>query len=123
MEGRALRERSTTVGPDLQSWGVAAVLLSMTQPSLAESASDTSTGYRSAERVCGECHAVGRGETASPHPQAPPFTTVANAPGRTETSLRVWFQSPHRSMPDFSLGETDSNALVAYILSLKQKPR
>lgn len=84
-----------------------------------EPTAEERAGLRVAQRVCGECHAVAKGETASPHPQAPSFVSVALARGQTETSLRVWMQSPHRSMPDFNLGEADSHALVAYILSLR----
>ena len=88
--------------------------------SSAQAQGDALSGKGFAERVCSECHAVGSGEMRSPHPQAPSFTTVANAPGRNATSLRVWFQSPHRSMPELKIGEKDSEDLIAYILSLKK---
>jgi mono/diheme cytochrome c family protein len=80
---------------------------------------DQANGRAVAQRICGECHAVDA-SGPSPHAQAPAFPVVANAPGRTATSLRVWFQSPHRSMPDFHLGEKDSNDLIAYILSMRR---
>jgi mono/diheme cytochrome c family protein len=85
-----------------------------------EPTAEERAGLGIAQRMCGECHAVSKGESTSPHPQAPSFLSVALARGQTETSLRVWMQSPHRSMPDFNLGEADSHALVAYILSLRE---
>jgi cytochrome c len=96
-------------------------VVSMAAGAMAQAGADPANGRVIAQRVCGECHAIDGG-SPSPHPQAPTFVMVANAPGRTGTSLRVWFQSPHRSMPDFNLGEQGSDDLVAYILSLKKRP-
>jgi len=90
----------------------------LTGGAMAQSGGDVMNGHAIAQRICGECHAVNSGQTRSPHPQVPTFTAVANTPGRTGASLRVWFQSPHRSMPDLVLRESDSDDLVAYILSL-----
>ncbi len=87
----------------------------------AQVAADAMNGHAVAQRVCGQCHAVEAGERLSPHPQVPTFTAVANARGQTATALRVWFQSPHRSMPDLVLGEQESDDLIAYILSLKRR--
>ena len=95
-------------------------LIALAAGAMAQTSGDAANGRAIAERVCGECHSVD-GKSPSPHPQAPTFVVVANSPGRTPTSLRVWFQSPHRSMPDFNLGEQGSEDLVAYILSLKKR--
>jgi len=86
----------------------------------ASSSGDAAAGGRSAERICSECHAVGAGEGLSPHPQAPPFQVIANARGKNEIALKVWFQVPHRSMPEFVLAEQESEDLIAYILSLRK---
>ena len=96
-------------------------LIALATGAVAQTNGDIANGRAIAERVCGECHSVD-GKSPSPHLQAPTFVVVANSPGRTPTSLRVWFQSPHRSMPDFNLGEQGSEDLVAYILSLKKSP-
>jgi mono/diheme cytochrome c family protein len=87
----------------------------------AQGAGDAAMGHATADRLCSECHAIEKGQAVSPHMQAPTFTAVANAPGRTATSLRVWFQSPHRSMPDYIIGEKESADLIAYILSLQTR--
>jgi mono/diheme cytochrome c family protein len=82
---------------------------------------DTSSGFAYANQVCSECHAVRRGERVSPHERAPAFQVVADAPGMSEMALLVWFQSPHPSMPTLLIKEQESDDLVAYILSLKQR--
>jgi mono/diheme cytochrome c family protein len=87
----------------------------------AQGGGDAAAGHATADRLCSECHAIEKGQEISPHMQAPTFTAVANAPGRTATSLRVWFQSPHRSMPDYIIGEKESADLIAYIFSLKTR--
>jgi hypothetical protein len=38
----------------------------------------------------------------------------------SEMALRVWFQSPHPSMPNLVLTERLADDLIAYIMSLKQ---
>jgi len=81
---------------------------------------DAHAGLIYADGVCSECHAVKKGERVSPHERAPAFEVVANTRGMTEMALRVWFQSPHPSMPNLMLTEKNSDDLVAYIMSLKQ---
>jgi mono/diheme cytochrome c family protein len=87
----------------------------------AQEMGDARAGKTYAERVCSECHAVRAGQSLSPHNRAPSFQTVANAPGMTSTALRVWFQSPHPSMPNLLLTGEQSDDLVAYILSLRKR--
>jgi len=66
---------------------------------------------------------VKKGERISPHERATAFEVVANARGMSEMALRVWFQSPHPSMPNLMLTEKLSDDLIAYIMSLKQGRR
>jgi mono/diheme cytochrome c family protein len=84
---------------------------------------DAKSGLDYAEAVCAECHAVKKGQRVSPHERAPAFELVANARGMTQMALRVWFQSPHPSMPNLMLREKTADDLVAYIMSLKQDSR
>ena len=84
---------------------------------------DTKSGLEYAEAVCAECHAVKKGERVSPHERAPAFELVANSRGMTDMALRVWFQSPHPSMPNLVLREKTADDLVAYIMSLRQTSR
>ena len=80
---------------------------------------DIEAGAAYAEQVCAACHAVLAGETYSPLPEATPFQTVANAPGRTEMALTVWLQTSHPTMPNIILEQDDLRNVVAYIRSLK----
>ena len=82
---------------------------------------DAKAGFGFASSVCAECHAVRAGESKSPHAQVPSFQTIANASGMTDTALRVWFETDHRSMPTVVLREEDSDNVIAYILSLKDR--
>ena len=94
--------------------------IALAQAAHAKEAGDVRSGLDYAEAVCAECHAVKKGERVSPHERAPAFELVANARGMTGMALRVWFQSPHPSMPNLVLREKTADDLVAYIMSLKQ---
>jgi mono/diheme cytochrome c family protein len=97
-----------------------ALSITLVQSAQAQELGDAKSGLDYAEAVCAECHAVKKGQRASPHERAPAFELVANARGMTEMALRVWFQSPHPSMPNLVLKEKTADDLVAYIMSLKQ---
>ena len=59
--------------------------------------------------------------TLSDKADPPSFQSIADLPSTTEISLNVFLHSNHRNMPDFIVSSADSNDLIAYILSLKQK--
>jgi hypothetical protein len=44
---------------------------------------------------------------------------VAASPGLTAIAIRVWLQSPHPTMPNIRLNDTEKDNIVAYLLSLK----
>lgn len=96
-------------------------VLAAVYPAMAQEFGDRKAGFAYADQVCSECHAVRGGQRVSPHERAPSFETVANSRGMTEMALRVWFQSPHPSMPNLLLSEKQGDDLVAYILSLKKR--
>lgn len=81
---------------------------------------DASAGRRLSESWCTECHAIGP-KTIGKGEMAPAFTAIANHPSTTALSLKVFFQSNHRAMPNFVLGQRETEDIVAYILSLKRK--
>ena len=49
------------------------------------------------------------------------FREVANLPSTTALSLRVFLQSNHKEMPNFSLKSAEADDIIAYILSFKRK--
>lgn len=80
-----------------------------------------SAGYDYASKICAGCHAVQRGVGASLNEKAPPFEAIANTRGMTERALRVWFQSPHPTMPNLMMSPRQKDDVIAYILSLKEQ--
>lgn len=87
----------------------------------AADAQDLKHGQDLARRVCATCHAVENNKADSPNPKAPPFRTVANTPGMTETALTAFLTTPHRGMPDLILSGGEIADVSAYILSMKDK--
>lgn len=79
-----------------------------------------SAGHEFAKASCGECHAIGRDGT-SRRSNAPPFSVIANQDGVTAETLSVWLRGAHNypSEMDFYLQEREVDALVAYMLTLK----
>ena len=85
----------------------------------AQTEGDARLGESFAEAACSQCHAVGSKQIHSPNRYAPSFSSLANSPGMTATSLHVWFETPHPSMPNLILRSGDKENVFAYILSLK----
>jgi mono/diheme cytochrome c family protein len=84
----------------------------------AQAQEDVSLGERLAHEVCAECHAVDPGALRSSNPDAPAFQEIANTPGMNAVTIRVWLQSPHRTMPLLVLDSAELDGVSAYILSL-----
>ena len=80
----------------------------------------TSDGGRIAAQWCANCHAVTRSAPPPSGDAAPGFPAIAAMPSTTETSLRVFLQSPHANMPNYQLSHIELDAVVAYILSLRR---
>jgi mono/diheme cytochrome c family protein len=100
---------------------VLAALLATMQPLLAErTRGDASSGRLYAQAWCTECHSVER-ETAGTGQFAPDFTAIARRRSTTARSLQAFLRSQHRLMPDFVLTGSETDDIVAYILSLKRR--
>jgi len=77
-------------------------------------------GQAFAQTSCGGCHAVGRSGTSS-NANALPFPAIVNQEGLTAETLSFWLRGAHnypREM-DFQLREREVDALVAYMLTLR----
>ncbi len=77
-------------------------------------------GHHLAKAWCETCHAT------QPHvlemPGEPPsFQAIANQPGITPLSLKVFFRTSHKDMPNLVIKPDQADALASYILSLKTK--
>ena len=75
-------------------------------------------GRTLARAWCAECHRVEPGRFGI---FAADFAEVANLPSTTALSLRVFLQSNHKEMPNFSLKTEEADDIIAYILSLKHE--
>jgi mono/diheme cytochrome c family protein len=82
---------------------------------------DPAAGAAYAEKICAQCHSI-KGAEPSPEPTAPPFKVVANTPGMTATALTVWLSTSHPTMPNIVLEPQELDNVIAFILTLKDKP-
>lgn len=84
-------------------------------------AGDVDTGRALAEKWCTNCHMVTPTQEQATAIGVPTFSGIARMASTTETSLKVFFQSPHVRMPDLHLSLPEIDDLSAYILSLRDK--
>jgi mono/diheme cytochrome c family protein len=92
------------------------VLLLLPVPVAAQGPAD---GRPLAERWCMACHVIEREAPSVAPDRGPNFTTIAARPSTTPESLRRYLSTGHTRMPDFALSRYESDALIAYILSLR----
>lgn len=98
----------------------AAVLLAIAPVSAEDLPGDPAIGHELADQICAECHLIERDEVELYPDDPPSFQAIADDDMVTETSLRVFFQTPHRDMPNLMLHDEDIDHLMAYILNLRQ---
>lgn len=80
---------------------------------------DVRSGLVLARHACATCHAVERGNTRSPHGDAPAFATIAAVPGMSPLALTAALRTSHETMPNLVLAPDDLANVVAYILTLR----
>lgn len=102
---------------------IAAALSMVCSAAQAQDAGDTARGLEYAQRHCAECHGVLPGDRESSRPPIATFRSIANTPGMTGTALAVWLRTPHKNMPNLIVAAEDRADLIAYILSLRERPR
>ena len=78
-----------------------------------------SAGHRLAEAWCKGCHSIDV-STAGAENGPPDFTAIANRRSTTALSLKVFFQTSHRSMPNLIIAPNQADDLTNYILSLRR---
>jgi mono/diheme cytochrome c family protein len=99
--------------------GLAGLALMMSFP--AHAAGNAKRGGQIAERWCAACHIVAPGAVRLSEDPPASFQEIADTPGMGEMALRVFFQTPHRQMPNFSITDDVRDDLIAYITGLKRK--
>ena len=97
--------------------------LAATGFSAAAQEGDIAAGHSFAREACKICHVVGPEEEAPRTLDiAPAFRAVANTPGMTATALRVFLTTSHPKMPNLILKPGQTADVIAYILSLRDRP-
>ena len=95
-------------------------ILSTLQPLKAQGAvGDPASGRLYASQWCRECHSIEPATEGAGF--APDFTAIAKSRSINALSLKVFLRSTHDLMPDYILTRTETDDIVAYILSLKRK--
>ena len=82
---------------------------------------DAATGLRLAEARCSGCHAVTPGQV-SPNADAPPFASIAQRSGLTQSSAGNWLGQSHNfpDQMDFYLDSDQAEQLATYLLTLRE---
>ena len=84
-------------------------------------AGDLERGQKLAKAWCASCHAVEPG-AQPPFAGVPSFRDVARLPSTTAASLHAFLATPHGGdMPAVKLNGDELDAIVTYVLSLKQR--
>ena len=78
-------------------------------------------GHELALNVCSECHWAAEDQFLIPESEAPSFFEIAENPARTATSIKVFLQTPHRTMPNLILTPEETDDIVAYIMELREQ--
>lgn len=104
----------------LRSFAAGAVFCFVPACLSAQQLGDPTLGLAFAKEACAACHAVERGQPASPRPQAPRFDAIASTSGMTAMALYAFLQTSHTTMPNLILGADETKNVIAYILSLKE---
>ncbi len=89
--------------------------------SLPNAADSAASGLRLAETRCSGCHAVTPGQI-SPNADAPPFASIAQRSGLTQSSASSWLRESH-NFPDqmnFHVDSDQAEQLAAYLLTLRE---
>ncbi|HEV2552338.1 MAG TPA: c-type cytochrome [Bosea sp. (in: a-proteobacteria)] len=87
---------------------------------MAQVAGDAQAGRAVATALCRPCHAID-GASRDPARVPPDFGAVADMPSQTALSLRVFLQTPHGNMPRYQLTATETDDVIAYVLSLRAR--
>jgi mono/diheme cytochrome c family protein len=96
---------------------LAVASLALPGPLLAQPAGgDPVRGRQLAAGTCASCHRIEGKNIDGP----PGFAAVAAMPSTTALSLKVFLRSNHKQMPNLIISDTDTDDIVAYILSLNR---
>jgi mono/diheme cytochrome c family protein len=87
-------------------------------PALAEEP-NAFRGQAFAEQMCKGCHAIAKGETASPNSLAPPFAMVSTSQTLNSESFANWLGTAHPAINGIAIKPAIAADILAYIRSLE----
>jgi mono/diheme cytochrome c family protein len=99
------------------------VLAAVSSPGRAQTDSpgNPAFGRQVAADFCSDCHVVLPDQEQSRRQSAPNLVNRVRDPGVTEMALRSYLQTSHPQMPNVMLNREQTDDLVAYLLSLKER--
>ncbi|MGI9423200.1 MAG: c-type cytochrome [Hyphomicrobiaceae bacterium] len=100
---------------------IALLILSFASLATAQSKMSAQEGYRIARKLCSNCHAIDQQGATIIRTDVPSFRRIANRSQVTPERLAAAIIIPHPEMPGISVTRTEIQAIVAYIMSLKNK--
>jgi len=95
-------------------------MIASRMPSLAQELGDPVRGGHLAGSLCGSCHLIAptsRDIVAG----VPTFSAMARSPSTTPLAIRTFLRTSHRQMPNLRLNDDETDQIIAYILSLRQR--
>lgn len=101
-----------------------AAILALSAVSAHAQDGNIAAGHAFAREACNACHML---EAKQKKPRriviGPAFRDIANTRGITATALRVFLTTSHPTMPNLILTPDEITDVIAYILSLRRRPR
>lgn len=84
-------------------------------------ATEVQAGRQLAQERCSSCHAVVRGTTTSPNPEAPPFPAIAGfyPPEALAEALSEGIVVGHEDMPEFRFTDQEVRQFIKYLKTLE----
>ena len=83
----------------------------------ADEARARAEGAAVAQELCSGCHIVAEGQRGPTPDAVPPFSAIANRPGRTIGYLQAFLAEPTPPMPHTPLSKRQVDSVIAYIRS------
>ena len=74
------------------------------------------SGRHIAATLCADCHAISVSTKVGSS-----FQSIADQPATTAIMLKAFLRSNHDNMPNFIISPADTDDVITFILSLKQK--
>jgi len=96
----------------------AAICLTLMDP--VHAVGNAKRGEKIAAKWCATCHQIAPGTLRFDKSRPASFQEIADTPGLGEMALKVFFQTPHKKMPNFSITGDVRDDLIAYITGLKR---